>query len=671
MHRRECFQMYKSSLAADDWKKFKQARLDTIRLIRRKKREAWQCVGDIIAKEEPSETSIWRRLKACTRPRQHTEAIRDESGNLCHTDTEVGACWSRHFAGLASPHPPTHADDVFRATIEAAVEGMWESQDEGPAELNRPFSIDEIECVISSLPTRKAPGPDQIPNELLKAGGEAMIHSLTALFNDIWQQEKIPTEWGKGKIIPLFKAGDLLEPGNYRGITLLSCVYKTFARVVNQRLTVWLESNNRISERQAGFRPNRQCADHVYTLDTILRYRRKQKKPTYVCFIDFQKAYDKVWHRGLWYRLWDIGVRGKVWRVLQSIYEVSSSFVEVNGYNGDPFSVDIGVKQGDVLSPTLFNVMIDPLAVDVEGGENGGARIGVPLPDGDILGAQLYADDSVLVAETPDDLQLMLDRLWEFCRKWQFIVNGSKSKVMAFGPCQRNATPFKLGNAELEQVKEYKYLGVWLTSNLRGTRHGQYVVDKCAMRLKALRKWLYHPHIPQCARKLIWSACGLAPALYAVGTWRMNKKHCEELWKLKKRAARHILGCNRHTSIPAMIGDLEWLDVESMLDRRLLLWEGYVRHLPQSRLPKRVVVWAEAPKRKCTVQSLGITAALRELEEGKIELPEYKQIVDSAVLKEWESGWREAMEALPALQRYRENKLEWGSDIATRLVGIN
>ena len=139
---------------------------------------------------------------------------------------------------------------------------------------------------------------------------------------------------------------------------MLSVVGKVFCKILNNRLVQCLDKEGALHEEQAGFRINRSCMDNVYTLNEIVQGRLREDKKTYSFFLDIQKAYDSVWHDGLWYKLWDMGVKGKMWHVFKKMYESSESIVLLEGEKSDTFTIEQGVAQGCSLSPILFSVFI-------------------------------------------------------------------------------------------------------------------------------------------------------------------------------------------------------------------------------------------------------------------------------------------------------------------------
>ena len=159
----------------------------------------------------------------------------------------------------------------------------------------------------------------------------------------------------------------------------------------------------------------------------VLAERRQAKKKVMACFIDVRKAYDRVWRDGLWKALWQKGVRGKMWRVIKNYYRKVQSAVRLDEGNTEWFDVDVGVRQGCVISPVLFDVFVDRLAREVRV-----LNLGVSAA-GKRLSLLLYADDIVLLADSQEELQRMLGAVQAFCRRWRMQMNMSKTKVMAFG----------------------------------------------------------------------------------------------------------------------------------------------------------------------------------------------------------------------------------------------
>ena len=158
--------------------------------------------------------------------------------------------------------------------------------------------------------------------------------------------ERVPVDWTRGLVVPLYKDGDKHVGDNYRGITLLSVVGKLYTVVLNKRLSKWCEKKQILVDEQAGFRTNRSTIDQIYALKEVIQGRRKKRRDTYCCFLDIKKAYDTVFREGLWRRL----------REVKNIYVKVESSVVVNEERTEWFELHTGVRQDCILSPTLFAI---------------------------------------------------------------------------------------------------------------------------------------------------------------------------------------------------------------------------------------------------------------------------------------------------------------------------
>ena len=289
-------------------------------------------------------------------------------------------------------------DERFATEVREEMEEVVGSNNErGMDDLNDEIRYAAVKKIVSRLKNGKAAGIDEIVNEVIKYGGEQVSVVIWQIIRICFEGEKTPDDWMKGMIFAIYKEGDGRDPNNYRGISLLCIIGKIYTAVLHGRLSIWCEKNNIIVEEQGGFRPGRGCVDQIFVLMNILKNRVGRK--TYCCFIDLRKAYDRVWRTGLWKRLWDEGIRGKIWRVIRNMYAKTRNCVIVGEEKTDFFDVDIGVRQGCVLSPILFSIYINGLAKEIE---NTGIGINIL---GRKIAILMYADDIVIVADTAEDLQ--------------------------------------------------------------------------------------------------------------------------------------------------------------------------------------------------------------------------------------------------------------------------
>lgn len=329
------------------------------------KRTEQELITEIERTRTKNPREYWQklyRLAGIKKKKNNLPKQMKDAKNKLLGEQESLEMWAEAFRELGTEDADEKFDRSFKECIEEELEHLEKKGESEEYGYNRPLELEEIMGAIEKLRRGKAAGIDGMINEIFMYGGEHVAGAVHKLFAQLWEMEEFPTEWSKGLICPIFKGGsdqDKLNPMKYRGITLLSVVGKLFTSVLKNRLEQWCEENKVLEEEQAGFRRSRSTIDHIFTLHELIMNRRPKR--TYCCFIDIQKAYDRVWRKGLWKKLQDYGLRGKMWRMLQKIYENVESCVQVNGKKSRFFPIKVGLRQGCILSPLLFDVFINGL----------------------------------------------------------------------------------------------------------------------------------------------------------------------------------------------------------------------------------------------------------------------------------------------------------------------
>lgn len=355
-------------------------------------------------------------------------------------------------------------------------------------ELDDVISDDEIFKAIKQLKNGSSGGPDLLLNEIFKYGAEVLTPYIRCLFQKCFNKGYFPQAWTEGFIVPLHKGGNLGDISNYRGITLLSVFGKLFTRVLNNRLNFWAEKYSVYVEAQAGFRSNMGTIDNIYILNSVISHCFNRNEVLYCAFVDFKKAFDFVVRDILWFKLIKYGVRGKILNVIKSMYNNVKSKVKFMNEVSESFICDLGVRQGECLSPFLFSMYLNDLEETL--GLNGVDGIDIGTLKLCIL---LYADDIVLFANSAEDLQKSLNVLADYCLRWKLVVNTEKTKIMVFrkaGNLRQNLRFFYNGT-QIEIVKKYKYLGVMFTSGGAFNVHDKMASGQALKAIYKLNKYLY------------------------------------------------------------------------------------------------------------------------------------------------------------------------------------
>lgn len=244
-----------------------------------------------------------------------------------------------------------------KATGQEAMDPRLERGREEPGTVEPP-SMEEVTTAVNRLKNNKAPGIDNIPGELLKYGEDQMIATLHELVNKIWMTETLPAEWQTSVICPIHKKGNKLTCEIYRGISLLSTAYRIFTAVIRKaKLESYTE--NTLGEYQAGFRPGRSTMDQLYTVKMVAEKCWEFDIDVYQLFVDFKQAYDSIDRSKLYTIMLDFDVPSKLVRLVRVTMQGSQCQVRVMGELTGNFEVMQGLKQGDGLAPTLFNLALE------------------------------------------------------------------------------------------------------------------------------------------------------------------------------------------------------------------------------------------------------------------------------------------------------------------------
>ena len=202
-------------------------------------------------------------------------------------------------------------------------------------EMQKNLTIDELKKAIKKLKKKKAPGPDNITNEMIQHLRNTALQKPLDIYNLSWNKGELPQIWKEAKMIPILKKGkNKARAVSYRPISLTSCVCKTMERMVNLRMQWFLETKNVLAPEQAGFRQYRSTEDQTTHLAQAIEDAFQAKKVMLATFIDFQKAFDKVWKDGLLVKLQRSGIHGNMYRWTKSYLHNRRARVLVNGECG-------------------------------------------------------------------------------------------------------------------------------------------------------------------------------------------------------------------------------------------------------------------------------------------------------------------------------------------------
>ena len=260
-------------------------------------------------------------------------------------------------------HEKQDIADVFASFYEQLFgpKGDEEVKEDQPSEDEReetppPVTAEEVQEQLKKMAKKKAADAAGIVVEMLQCGGQALAELLAEVFSAILQAKARPPEyWKMAMVKVLYKAGDAKDPANYRPICLLPILYKVFSKIQCKRIGVFLDAEQPVD--QAGFRATFSCEDHLLTVVQLAEKAEEFQLPLWMAAIDFKKAFDCVDHGSLWQALREQGVPKGYVRVCRDLYTGQKGMVNA-GAMSRTFDIVRGTKQGDPMSPKLFNAVL-------------------------------------------------------------------------------------------------------------------------------------------------------------------------------------------------------------------------------------------------------------------------------------------------------------------------
>ena len=351
-------------------------------------------------------------------------------------------------------------------------------------------------------------------------------------------------------------------------------------------------------ESQCGFHKGRGCIDQVFSLRVLAEKAGEYNTPLYLCFVDLRNAYDSVSRDALWVVLQKrYRVPGRLLRILKALHRDTRGAVRAYGKVSKEFPIKNGVRQGDVLAPTLFNLFFDAvISMALERHPGYGVKVlynqeaelvgNRKKMSSEILQDLEYADDMALFSDSMGLLEELMQAMEVSCSEMELTISSTKSKILAVRPA---GTPSQLPRAVLLRpavepvsvVQEFEYLGSIISADCSLDKEVSSRISKASRSFNSLCRVLWYQRRIKTRTKIrLFKSVILSTLLYGSETWAPLVTHVKRLQVFIMRCVRVILGVTRwnqnqerNTELRAMAG----MDrVEVMLMRRKLRWLGHV-----------------------------------------------------------------------------------------------
>ena len=541
MRRRDkLFRRMKKTKNESDTRKYK----DCKKGVQKSERQAyWTYINGIIEAEDPEvdrppkQKRFWNYIKSLRKDSTGISPLKD-NGRLFNASKDKAEIFNRQYQSVFThedpdiPVPDPDGDpypDMEQITV----------TDEG------------VRKLLQKSNPRKASGPDMIPARLLKECSEELSPILTLIFNKSLQTGTVPNDWKSANVSAIFKKGQRYDPANYRPVSLTCLCCKILEPVIVSNVLKHLDYHKILTDCQHCFRARRSCETQLVTLCRDLASSLDKGIQTDMLVLDFSKAFDRVPHQRLLWKLQHYGVRGNIHSWIASFLSGRTQRVVVEGSSSDRVPVVSGVPQGSVLGPMLFLLFIND------------------LPDKIVSSSRLFADDCIVYRQIKDisdceTLQEDLNMLAEWETKWGMAFYPQKCNVLSL---TRSRTPirfnYRLKGHILELQDRTKYLGVDLQSSLSWKNHIDRISKKANGMLGFLRRNMRSRK--EDTKANAYFTMVRSNLEYCSAVWNPhNKDQVQKVEMVQRRAARFTTNRYRNTSsVSSMLDHLQWESLES------------------------------------------------------------------------------------------------------------
>ena len=325
--------------------------------------------------------------------------MKDKDGRLVVNEKDRGKLWEDHMEKIMN------------------MENEWDwmaeaDMVEGPVE---EVTYEEVITAVNKMKLGKAAGPSEVNMDMIMASGKFGVGVLKKLCQRVLDGKGMPEEWKTSVVVPIFKGkGDVMDCGAYRGVKLLERAMKIVKRVLEKRTRELVK----VDDMQFGFMPGKGTTDALFILRRMQEEFRGREKKLYMCFVDLEKAFDRVPRKVMKWTLRKKSLPEVLVKAVMSLYEGSRTKIRVGSGFSEEFGVRVDVHQGSVLSPLIFAIVVD--AVSEHAREA-------------LLNEILYADDLVLISENLEDLRERFQRWRDALESKKLRINIRKTKMMVSG----------------------------------------------------------------------------------------------------------------------------------------------------------------------------------------------------------------------------------------------
>lgn len=487
-----------------------------------------------------TEYSLWKATKGIKRPIIQIPPIRMANGTWAKNSQQKADIFAKH---LYETFQPNDGDDNLNQEI---------AQQDAEISFTSPKEI--MQEIANNIDPKKAPGYDLITGEILKQLPRKAIVKLTHLINASYRLKYVPQIWKIAEVIMIHKTGKPPhEVSSYRPISLLPVLSKLFEKLLLKRLKPIIEQRNLIPTHQFGFRECHSTLDQVHRITNVIEKALEEKKVCSTVFLDVTQAFDKVWHKGLKYKM-----KKNLPRQLSDILEsyISDRYFRIKYEQAYSVlqKINAGVPQGSVLGPLLYLLYTSD----------------IPEPENNTLAT--YADDTAILAvgnsheEAAEKLQNTVNKINTWTKNWRIQLNETKSIHINFTNKTNQHIPININGNPIPYSNTAKYLGITLDAKLRWKAHIKKKREELGIKYRKMYWLIGRNSKMSLNNKLMLYKQILKPTWsYGIQLWGCAKKsHIQVIQRFQNKVLRNIVDAPWYIRNSNLHRDLEMDTVEQV-----------------------------------------------------------------------------------------------------------
>ena len=494
---------------------------------------------------------------------------------------------------------------------------------------------DKIVEIILKLDAKKAHGCDNISVAMLKSCPNEIAVPLSIIYQKCVSTGKFPDSWKLANVQPIHKKNNRQIKSNYRPISLLPLSGKILEKIIFDQVYSFLDQNRLISTMQSGFRPGDSCIYQLISITSDIYRNFEKQDETRAVFLDISKAFDKVWHEGLIYKLKCNGISGNLLSFFQNYIQNRYQRVTLNGTESDWRSISAGVPQGSVLGPLLFLVYINDLTENIKSQ------------------MRLFADDSSIftpvknVEATHEQLVNDLETVSNWGYQWKMVFNPDITKqavevIFSVKKKKPHHPDLTFNNIPVAREDSTKHIGLYLDSRLSFAKHITEAIRKATKGLslmKYLSKYVSRKVLALCYKLYVRPHLDYGDIIYHNQRTDLMKL----IEQVQYKAALIVTGCWQGTSREKLYDELGWESLDQRRwGRRMTTWYKIVNGLTPAYLFEHVP--NSAPR---TLRSFIPKAPIAKTER-------YQNSFFPYCINEW-NVLENDIKCTPSLKNFKEN----------------